>query len=119
MHPKLPDILANRDAPIDNEQLIQYLKGDLDDANRHAIEEKLTEGNQMEEDAWEGWQQSAEPVKMIQAAEEINRSLMRQLHQPAPRKRKRPITQLPVVWWVFGLILIIVLLAWVIISLSA
>jgi hypothetical protein len=118
MHPKLPDILANREAPIENEDLVRYLKGDLDDAARHSIEEKLTDGNQMEQDAWEGWQQSAEPGKMFDAAEEINRKLTRQLH-PAPlHKRKRPITQLPVIWWVFGLILIIVLLAWVIISIS-
>jgi type VI protein secretion system component VasF len=56
---------------------------------------------------------------MIQAAEEINRHLLRQLHPASPHKRKRPITQLPVVWWVFGLILILVILAWVIISISA
>jgi len=118
MHPKLPDILANREAPIDNEQLIRYLKGDLDDTTRHEIEELLTNGNQMDQDAMEGWQQTPEPEKMVQAAEDINRHLARQLHPALPHKRKRPITQLPVVWWVFGLILIIVLLAWVIISIS-
>jgi|688.fasta_scaffold15018_7 hypothetical protein len=119
MHPKLPDILAKHEAPLDHELLIRYLKGDLDDATRHEMEEKLANGNQMELDAMEGWQQTSAPDQMIQAAEEINRHLLRQLHPASPHKRKRPITQLPVVWWVFGLILILVILAWVIISISA
>lgn len=117
MHPKLPDILANKGVPIDNEQLAKYLKGELDEAARHEVEKILTSGDALEQEAWEGWQESANPHKIVNAAEEINKLLVRQLHPPPARKRKKPITQLPVIWWVFGLVLIIVLMAWVIISL--
>ncbi len=117
MHPKLPDILANRETPIDNEQLIRYLKGDLDDAARHDIEAKLTDGSSLEQDALEGWQHSAEPGRLVTAANDINRHLARQLHPATPRKRKRPITRFPLIWWVFGLILVVIFLAWAIISL--
>jgi hypothetical protein len=117
MRPKLFDILSNKEVPIDNEQLAKYLGGDLDDAARHEVEQALTSGNNLEQDAWEGWQQTEDKKKMLQAAEEINKRLSRQLQSPVIHKRKKPITQLSLVWWVTGFILVLVLMAWLVIFL--
>jgi hypothetical protein len=114
MHPKLLDILKNKEVPIDNEQLAQYLSGKLDDTAAHDLEKELDKGGEMEADAWEGWQQGA-AHQMLQQVEEINKNLEKQLHPTPIRPRKRPIKDLPVIWWVFGLVFVLIVLAWVMI----
>ncbi|HSK13665.1 MAG TPA: hypothetical protein VK907_10645 [Phnomibacter sp.] len=114
MQPKLLDILSRMEVPIENELLARYLKGELDDAGRQQVEEKLQAGDIMEQDAWEGWQQAG-AKHMLQQADEINKHLEKQLYLPKRRLRQKPITNLPLTWWMFGLVLIIILLAWVII----
>lgn len=117
MHPKLLEILTKKEVPIDNEQLVRYLSGELDDDKRHDMEEELESGHAMEADALEGWMQAADSRKMLRHAEEINRQLNRQLETSHGKKRKRPISEMPVTWWVFGLVFVLIIIAWVIISL--
>lgn len=117
MHPKLPEILANKGVPIDNELLASYLKGELDETASHEIEKLLSGGDVLEQEALEGWLQSENPLEIVHAADEINKSISRQLQTHVQQKRKRPITQFPLSWWVFGLILVIICIAWVIINL--
>ncbi len=116
MHPNLLDILSNQEVPIDNKLLADYLSGNLNDAERHALEKKLMEGEALEQDAMDGWQQAGPNVDMLRHAEEINRKLQKQLHPPPARKRKKIITDLPVMWLVFGLLFALVVIAWFIIS---
>jgi hypothetical protein len=119
MHPNLPDILSKQEVPIDNKLLADYLSGKLNDAEQNALEKKLMEGSAMENDAMEGWQEAGPNVNMLQHAEEINRKLQKQLHPTPARKSKKIITNLPVVWWVFGLLLALIVIAWVIISIMS
>jgi anti-sigma factor RsiW len=115
MHPKLYEILTHKEGSLDNEMLAKYLSGELDDAARNALEKQLQAGNEMEQDAWEGWQQAGSN-KVLDHANEINKHLERQLNPASGRKRKRPIKDLPVLWLVFGLVIIILLVAWAIIT---
>ena len=41
MHPKLYEILTHKEGSLDNEMLAKYLSGELDDADRNALEKQF------------------------------------------------------------------------------
>lgn len=114
MDPKIIEILSRQEGTIPNDQLAKYLSGKLDEDARHEVEKILEQGDNMEQDAWEGWQQAA-AGKLLLHAEEVNRHIEKTLSTSQKRKRKRPLDNLPIVWVLSGFILILILIAWVII----
>ena len=116
MHPKLLDILTQKEGAIDNDMLAKYLSGKLDEESRHEIEKQLMQGGTLEEDAWEGWHQAGNPPNLIKQAEELNKHLQQQLHPANARRKRKAIRDFPLSWWMYGLVIILVIIAWVIIK---
>ena len=119
MRPELLDILSRKQVGIDNDTLEKYLSGQLSDEARHQVEKVLQEGDELEEEAWDGWQNAADKKELVKHAHEINLRLNQQLGATTKRKRRRPIKDLPVTWLVFGLLLVVIFIAWAIIKLMA
>ncbi len=112
MHPELLDILSQKHAGVDPKTLEKYLSGHLDDETRHQVEKILQEGDSFENEAWEGWQHASTPQNLMKHADEINRHLQQQL-EPANTKRKRKaIKEFPLSWWMYGLVFILIFIAW-------
>jgi anti-sigma factor RsiW len=117
MNPKIIDILSQNESTVSNDELAKYLSGKLDEKARHEVEMILEQGDEMEHDAWEGWQQAASG-KVLLHAEAVNRHIEKELASPQKRIRKKPLENLPITWILFTFILIIVLIAWAIIRYS-
>lgn len=116
MRPELLDILKRKHAGIDNIMLEKYLSGQLSDDARHQFEKVLQEGGELEENAWDGWEQAPNKKALLKHAQEINARLQQQLSPSQKVKRKKPIKELSITWWVFGLILVLIFIAWAIIK---
>lgn len=104
------------DAQIKEADLAAYLKEQLTDAEKHALEEAInTQMEGLETDAWEGWIATANKEKLLEDAAEINHKLAQQLKAPQKRARKKPIKQLAWLWLLLGFILLLALLGWLVI----
>jgi hypothetical protein len=114
MDPKIIEILSRQEGTIPNDQLAKYLSGKMDEDARHEIEKILEQGDNMEQDAWEGWQQAA-AVKILLHADEVNRHIEKTLSANPKKKRKKTIDSMPIIWILSGFILILILIAWAII----
>jgi anti-sigma factor RsiW len=112
MRPELLDILSRKQVGIDNETLEKYLSGQLNDEARHQVEKILQDGDTLEEEAWDGWQNASNPANLINHAEDINRRLLQQLHPANAKRKRRAIKEFPLSWWVYGLVIILALIAW-------
>ncbi|MCU0402925.1 MAG: hypothetical protein MUE99_00115 [Chitinophagaceae bacterium] len=116
MRHKLLDILTRKEGPIDNEALAKYLSEKLDEEARHEVEKQLMEGSEFEDDAWEGWQYAGKGPNLLKHAEDINKKLQQQLHPAQSKRKRKAIKDFPLGWWVYGLIIILVIVAWALIS---
>ncbi len=111
MHPDLLNILQSQDQPIDNEQLVAYLTGQLSAAESRAIEEKLAAGG-MDAEAIEGLLMVADKQKLPAYQHELQQ-FIRQRTQPARRRRLRPL-QMGWGWLALatGLLIALAILVW-------
>jgi hypothetical protein len=118
MRPELLDILMHKELPIENEQLLKYLTGQLPEPERHAVERQLAQ-NGFGQDALEGLQMMPQPEKLTKYAHEIKIMLRKNLKQQIHRKRREQLLSWPwlaiggvlgllflwLVWWFFHLLL--------------
>jgi hypothetical protein len=116
MHPDLLDILSRKGLPITNEQLVDYLTGDLTHEERNQLERALA-GTAMEDDALEGLQMISQKEKIRQYESDINKALREKLHQKSKKsshKKPVPITMLMLLT---GGVLALIFLVWLVIYL--
>ncbi|MES2774939.1 MAG: hypothetical protein V4722_12180 [Bacteroidota bacterium] len=78
MDNKLLNILTSKEVPIENQQIIDYLKGELDNTTQQRLEETELEDAMMQ-DAMEGLQSVQDKVRLEIMAREINHTLQKKL----------------------------------------
>jgi REP element-mobilizing transposase RayT len=78
MDQKLLNILQNKEQPIDNQQLIDYLKGTLEPNSQQSIEAQIIE-DEMMQDALEGLSTIADKNKIEKITRDLNQAVNKKL----------------------------------------
>jgi hypothetical protein len=112
MHPDLLDILSHKESPISNQQLIDYLTGNMNDEQSNAFEKSIVASG-MDNEALEGLQMMRSKEKITQYQLEINKSLRETLQQKKAPKKKKTVIQLPYLIILTVALLALILLLWV------
>ncbi|RXK62120.1 hypothetical protein ESA94_03650 [Lacibacter luteus] len=112
MGDNLLDILKQRD-DLTEQELLQYLQGDLTPEERRAVEEKLADSEMMS-DAEEGLRM-ADTAKTNFAVNDINRKLAQQLQQQRRKRKQKPVPNQSLVIVATFLILVLIVLAYLVI----
>ncbi len=115
MKPNLLDILTHQEVPIDSKKLNDYLTGKMDSENEHAIEKEMMQSSELESDAWDGWQQASHKKNILIDVEDINKKLVHQLQPAQKRTPRKAIREMPLNWWLLGLLLALLVGAYFII----
>ena len=114
MHNDLLDILSRKVQPITNEQLVNYLTGNLTDTERHEMEATMLNSG-VDAEALEGLEMVGNKEKIQQYELEIQKALRDKLKQK-PNKRKRvkqlQFSQLLILT---GALLAFIILIWIVI----
>ncbi|HLX91894.1 MAG TPA: hypothetical protein VKR32_09435 [Puia sp.] len=113
----LIDILSNDDEKIDYQKLVDYLNGDLGDAEKHEIERMMT-NSQMINDAVEGLQHLRNKKNLGIYVEQLNKNLQHHLAQKRQQRKSKHLTQYPWIYFTIVLILLLCVVAFVIIRKS-
>jgi hypothetical protein len=115
MNKDLLNILANSNKDIDNQQLMDYLSGNLTGEPLHDLERSMAD-NDFLNDAVEGLQQLGPKQNLQTYVDELNATLRRNMAQKKQRRLKRRLKGAPWVWLVIVLVLALCLIAWLMIE---
>ena len=102
----LKDILSNNNNEIDNRQLMDYLRNQLNNADKHEVESTMNDDAFMN-DAVEGLQNFDAKKDVQTYVTQLHDDLQKELSKKKKRKDKRRIKEQP---WVYLAIIIILLL---------
>ena len=111
MHNDLLDILSRKVQPISNEQLVKYLTGELNDAEKHAIEENLLNSG-IDAEAMEGLQLLKDKEKIQQYQLEIQKGLREKLQQKSSKRKRSKQVHLSHLLILTGALLAFIILVW-------
>lgn len=92
---------------IEQEKMLNYLNGNMSDAEQHDFEKNINEDDFML-DAVEGLEGLKSNIELPYIVQELNKGLKQQIDQKKKRKDKRKIKEQP---WIYFSILLILLLA--------
>ena len=106
MNKDLLNILSNSNKDIDNQQLMDYLNGQLSGESLHELERSMAD-NEFLNDAVEGLQQIRDKKDMQTYVNELNSSMQKSLEKKKKRRLKRRLKDEP--WGILAVILVIVL----------
>ncbi len=112
----LINILHNNDE-LNNEQLMNYLQGNLSDKERHAIEAQMVEDD-FANDAIEGLETLANKAQLPDYVEQLNRQLQKNVATKKQRKAKRKLKENPWIVIAVGIILVICVLGYYVLHLK-
>ena len=112
MSDKLLDILNKRD-DLTEQELLQYLQGNLTPEERNAVEQRLA-ASEMMSDAEEGLRM-ADATKTSYAVNDINRKLAQQLQQQRRKRKQKPAPNQSLTIIATFLILVLIVLAFLVI----
>jgi anti-sigma factor RsiW len=114
MNKDLLNILSNSNKDIDNQQLMDYLSGQLSPEALHELEKSMA-GDEFLNDAVEGLQQVRNKKDMQAYVDQLNASMQKSLTKKKSRRLRRRLKDEP--WTYLAIILVIVLciLAYVVI----
>ncbi len=112
MSDKLPDILKKQ-ADLSEEELMNYLAGNLTAQERHEIEQRLA-ASDMLTDAEEGLSQLENKEKINVIVADLNKQLYKQLQQRRRKKRRELPNQSLILITTF-IILVLIVIAFVVI----
>jgi len=117
MNNDLLNILGNSNKDIDNQKLMDYLSGKLSDQEKHEVEMWMVD-NDFENEALEGLQQmSGSSNKKLEGyVDQLNKELTHYIKEKKNRREKRRIDTNFWVYVTIAFILIIVVLAYVVIT---
>ncbi len=108
MNKDLLDILSSDRNEIDQQQLLNYLQGNLSEEEQHEMEKVLL-GSDFDNDALEGLEQVKDKTRLPVVMNQLNRQLVKKLKKRR-RNSKRPINlMIPVVTTIIILLLILML----------
>ena len=115
MNNDLLNILSNSNKDIDNQKLMDYLSGKLNEQEKHEVEMWMVD-NEFENDAMEGLQQMAGNKKLDGYVDQLNKELTQYIKQKKDRREKRKINNSFWVYTAVAFILIIIILAYMVLS---
>ena len=115
MNKDLLNILANSNKDIDNQQLMDYLSGELSGETLHNVERSMADSDFLN-DAVEGLQQMGAKRDLQAYVDELNASLHRNMAKKKQRRLKRRLKGAPWTWLVILLVLALCLIAWLMIE---
>jgi anti-sigma factor RsiW len=106
MNKDLLNILSNSNKDIDNQQLMDYLSGNLSGESLHEVEKSMAD-NAFLNDAVEGLQR-IDGKKNVQAyVDELNAALQKSVAKKKQRRMKRRLKEAP---WAYVAILLVIVL---------
>ncbi len=114
MNKDLLNILANSNKDIDNQQLMDYLSGNLSGDPLHEVEKSMAD-NAFLNDAVEGLQRIGSKNNVQQYVDELNAALQKSMAKKKQRRLKRRLQETP---WAYLAILLVIglcILAYIII----
>lgn len=112
MADNLLDILNQRD-DLTEQELLQYLQGNLTPEERNAVEQRLASSDMMS-DAEEGLRM-ADEKKMRHAVADLNKQLSLQLQQQRRKRKHKPIPNQSLIIVTTFLILVLIVLGFLVI----
>jgi hypothetical protein len=115
MNKELLNILANSNKDIDNQQLMDYLSGNLSGEPLHDLERSMAD-NAFLNDAVEGLQQVRSQKDLQVYVEQLNAALQRSVAKKKERRMKRRLKENPWTYLVILLILALCIVAWMMIK---
>ena len=99
------------DDELKDDQLINYLQGNLNDEERHAIQAQMLEDD-FTNDAIEGLETLTNKAKLPTYLEQLNRQLQKNIAIKNQRKAKRKLKDNPWIIIAIGIILVICVLGY-------
>ena len=115
MNNDLLNILSNSNKDIDNQKLMDYLSGKLNEQEKHEVEMWMVD-NDFENEALEGLQQMGSNKKLEGYVDQLNKELSTYIKDKKSRREKRKIETGFWVYVAIAFILIIIVLAYVVIT---
>lgn len=115
MNNDLLNILSNSNKDIDNQKLMDYLSGKLSEQEKHEVEMWMVD-NDFENEAVEGLQQMTGNKKLEGYVDQLNKELHQYISTKKDRREKRKINNPFWVYVAIALILLIIILAYMVIS---
>jgi len=106
MNKDLLNILSNSNKDIDNQQLMDYLSGNLSGEPAHDVERSMAD-NAFLNDAVEGLQRMGNKKNVQTYVDELNAALKKSMTKKKQRRLKRHIVEAP--WSYLAIILVILL----------
>ncbi len=104
MNKNLLDILSNSNKDIDNQQLMDYLSGQLSAEQRHEVERSMA-NSEFLNDAVEGLERITDKKDLQTYVEELNAGMQKNLQKKKQRRLKRRLKEEP--WSYLAVILVI------------
>jgi hypothetical protein len=117
MNKDLLNILANSNKDIDNQQLMDYLSGNLSGEPLHDVERSMAD-NAFLNDAVEGLQQLDNRKKLQAYVDELNASLQKSMTKKRLRRLKRRLNDNPWTYLTIGLVIALCVIAYWIVRIT-
>jgi anti-sigma factor RsiW len=115
MNNDLLNILSNSNKDIDNQKLMDYLSGKLSEQEKHEVEMWMVD-NDFENEAVEGLQQMTGNKKLEGYVDQLNKELHQYISSKKDRREKRKVSNPFWVYTAIAIILLIIILAYMVIS---
>ena len=117
MNHDLLKILSESNKDIDNQKLMDYLAGQLDQESSHQVEEMMS-GDDFVNDAIEGLQRLDNQKRIENLVEQLNTDLQKKLQAKKARKDKRKLQEHPWIYYAIVLIILLGVAGWYVINKS-
>jgi hypothetical protein len=106
MNNDLLNILTGNNNDFDNQKLIDYINGDLPDAEKHEVEKWMAD-NQIANEGVEGLQHIREKKNLSLYVEQLNKHLQEQLKKKKGHRLKTKLKEYPLIYISVVLILLL------------
>ncbi len=106
MRNNLKNMFSASGGKSDDQELLKYLQGEMDDAGRNRLERELA-NDDFERDALDGLQEVENAEKIALIVNGLNRDLKKRAAKKAAGRAK---TQLKPQWWLYFSVLILLLI---------
>lgn len=108
-------ILSDDGPDVDNQKLLDYVSGQLSEADAHEMEKLMAE-NELINDAVEGLQQVKGKKNIEHLVEQLHKDLHRKLEQKKTSRNKKKLREHPWVYLAVILVLLLIICAWFVIQ---
>ncbi len=108
-------ILAESNKDIDNQKLMDYLAGQLNEKELHDVEKSMASSEFMN-DAVEGLMAVKNNAQIPNMVEQLNRDLQKKLVQKKKLKDKRKLKEYPWIYFSIVLILVLAIISWFVLT---